>query len=201
MLTVHLMPDYLELPASLVMRSWRRCPKRKCALVNCNVPTDGYIFSIRNGLLRRRAESMAQKVQVLLVDDLDGSEATETVSFGLDGVSYEIDLSTGNAGELRKELAHYVDHARKSNAPARAAEQAGSRARESASGRSRAASRSMSAVAFPPTSWPSTRPPTSVNSWPARASADPGGCRPSRLPVPACRSYIRLTSASCPPRP
>ena len=62
---------------------------------------------------------MAQKVQVLLVDDLDGSEATETVSFGLDGVAYEIDLSTGNAGELRKELAHYVDHARKSNAPAR----------------------------------------------------------------------------------
>ena len=33
---------------------------------------------------------MAQKVQVLLVDDLDGSEATETVSFGLDGVSYEM---------------------------------------------------------------------------------------------------------------
>ena len=57
---------------------------------------------------------MAQKVQVLLVDDLDGSEATETVSFGLDGVSYEIDLSSGNAGGLRNELAHYVDHARKS---------------------------------------------------------------------------------------
>jgi hypothetical protein len=48
---------------------------------------------------------MAQKVQVLLVDDLDGSEATETVTFGLDGASYEIDLSSGNAGKLRKELA------------------------------------------------------------------------------------------------
>jgi hypothetical protein len=56
---------------------------------------------------------MAQKVQVLLVDDLDGSEATETVSFGLDGVSYEIDLSSGNAGQLRKELASYVEHGRK----------------------------------------------------------------------------------------
>lgn len=56
---------------------------------------------------------MAQKVQVLLVDDLDGSEATETVSFGLDGVSYEIDLSAGNAGQLRKELAQYVEHGRK----------------------------------------------------------------------------------------
>jgi hypothetical protein len=57
---------------------------------------------------------MAQKVQVLLVDDIDGSEATETVSFGLDGVAYEIDLSSGNAGQLRNELAQYVDHARKS---------------------------------------------------------------------------------------
>ncbi len=62
---------------------------------------------------------MAQKVQVLLVDDLDGGEATETVTFGLDGVSYEIDLSSGNAGQLRNELAQYVDHARKANAPGR----------------------------------------------------------------------------------
>jgi hypothetical protein len=58
---------------------------------------------------------MAQKVQVLLVDDLDGSEATETVAFGLDGAFYEIDLSSGNASKLRKELAHYVDHARKAS--------------------------------------------------------------------------------------
>jgi Lsr2 len=57
---------------------------------------------------------MAQKVQVLLVDDIDGSEATETVTFGLDGVGYEIDLSSGNAGGLRDELAQYVEHARKS---------------------------------------------------------------------------------------
>jgi hypothetical protein len=62
---------------------------------------------------------MAQKVQVLLVDDLDGSEATETVAFGLDGASYEIDLSTGNASKLRKELAHYVEHARKASGQTR----------------------------------------------------------------------------------
>ena len=62
---------------------------------------------------------MAQKVQVLLVDDLDGSEATETVAFGLDGASYEIDLSSGNASKLRKELAGYVEHSRKASAPAR----------------------------------------------------------------------------------
>jgi hypothetical protein len=63
---------------------------------------------------------MAQKVQVLLVDDLDGSEATETVTFGLDGAAYEIDLSTGNANKLRKELELYVEHARKATGAATA---------------------------------------------------------------------------------
>ena len=58
---------------------------------------------------------MAQKVQVLLVDDLDGGEATETVAFSLDGTTYEIDLSSDNAGKLRKEFAPYVDHARKAS--------------------------------------------------------------------------------------
>jgi hypothetical protein len=57
---------------------------------------------------------MAQKVQVLLIDDIDGGEATETVSFGLDGVAYEIDLSTGNADQLRSALAAYVESGRKS---------------------------------------------------------------------------------------
>ncbi|MPY79183.1 MAG: Lsr2 family protein [Actinophytocola sp.] len=57
---------------------------------------------------------MAQKVLVSLVDDLDGSEADETVEFGLDGVSYQIDLSTANAEELRDALAQYVEHARRS---------------------------------------------------------------------------------------
>ena len=56
---------------------------------------------------------MAQKVQVLLVDDLDGGEASETVAFSLDGTAYEIDLSSNNAGKLRKDFAQYVDHARK----------------------------------------------------------------------------------------
>jgi hypothetical protein len=58
---------------------------------------------------------MAQKVQVLLVDDLDGGEATETVAFSLDGTMYEIDLSSENAGKLRKEFGPYVDHARKAS--------------------------------------------------------------------------------------
>ncbi|GAA4927292.1 Lsr2 protein [Actinomycetospora succinea] len=57
---------------------------------------------------------MAQKVVVSLVDDLDQSEADETVEFGLDGATYEIDLSDANASALRDRLADYVAHARRS---------------------------------------------------------------------------------------
>jgi hypothetical protein len=56
---------------------------------------------------------MAQKVQVLLVDDIDGGAADETVTFALDGVSYEIDLTTEHATELRDALGTWVGHARK----------------------------------------------------------------------------------------
>ncbi len=57
---------------------------------------------------------MAQRVQVILEDDLDGSEASETVEFSLDGVNYEIDLGDGNASALRNDLARWVGHARRS---------------------------------------------------------------------------------------
>ena len=57
---------------------------------------------------------MAQRVQVLLVDDINGSEAAETVSFSLDGVSYEIDLSAANAKKLRDDVASWAGHARRS---------------------------------------------------------------------------------------
>ncbi|MGA4840959.1 histone-like nucleoid-structuring protein Lsr2 [Streptomyces sp. G45] len=56
---------------------------------------------------------MAQRVVVTLYDDIDGSEAAETVAFGLDGRSYEIDLNETNAEKLRKELAPYLKAARK----------------------------------------------------------------------------------------
>jgi hypothetical protein len=58
---------------------------------------------------------MAQRVQVQLVDDLNGEEAHETVRFGVDGTSYEIDLTTGNADRLRSTLGGYVEKARKAN--------------------------------------------------------------------------------------
>ena len=56
---------------------------------------------------------MAKRVQVMLVDDTDGKDADETVSFALDGVSYEIDLSEANADKLRDALAPYLGHARR----------------------------------------------------------------------------------------
>ncbi|MER5489767.1 histone-like nucleoid-structuring protein Lsr2 [Streptomyces sp. NPDC002454] len=56
---------------------------------------------------------MAQKVQVLLVDDLDGVEADETVTFALDGKTYEIDLTTDNADKLRGLLEPYVKGGRR----------------------------------------------------------------------------------------
>lgn len=56
---------------------------------------------------------MAQKIQTLFIDDIDGGEAEGTVRFGLDGTDYEIDLSTKNAAALRKALAKYVDAARR----------------------------------------------------------------------------------------
>jgi hypothetical protein len=57
---------------------------------------------------------MAQRVQVLLVDDIDGTAAAETVSFSLDGVSYEIDLTAAHAKKLRDDLATWVGHSRRS---------------------------------------------------------------------------------------
>jgi hypothetical protein len=56
---------------------------------------------------------MAQRVNVVLVDDIDGSDAAETVSFALDGVDYEIDLSEEHAGDLRNAVSLYVGHARR----------------------------------------------------------------------------------------
>lgn len=78
---------------------------------------------------------MAQKVQVILVDDLDGGTATETVTFALDGVSYEIDLSESNAAKLRDGFAEWVGHARKAGTS-----KSGGRSRAAApAGRSRGA--------------------------------------------------------------
>lgn len=71
---------------------------------------------------------MAQKVQVLLLDDIDGNEAAETVSFSLDGVAYEIDLNADNARAMRDAISHWIGHARRSAARAAAQRQSARRA-------------------------------------------------------------------------
>ena len=56
---------------------------------------------------------MAKQTTVILVDDLDGGEATEQVRFAVDGRSYEIDLSAANSAKLREALAPYISAARR----------------------------------------------------------------------------------------
>jgi hypothetical protein len=63
---------------------------------------------------------MAQKVSVVLEDDLTGGPAEQTVRFAFDGTDYEIDLNAKNAAALHKQLAPYIDHARRAGrAPSR----------------------------------------------------------------------------------
>ena len=62
---------------------------------------------------------MAQKTQVILIDDIDGGAAAETVEFALDGKTYSIDLSSRNAGALKKLLAPYIESGRKLSTPMR----------------------------------------------------------------------------------
>ena len=64
---------------------------------------------------------MAREVIEKVTDDLDGTQAAETVSFGLDGTSYEIDLSKKNAATFRKSLDRYVRAARRHSSPHRPA--------------------------------------------------------------------------------
>jgi hypothetical protein len=62
---------------------------------------------------------VAQKIQALFIDDLDGSAAEGAVRFGLDSTEYEIDLNAGHARELRDALARYAGAARRVGGSAR----------------------------------------------------------------------------------
>jgi hypothetical protein len=74
---------------------------------------------------------VAQKIQTLYIDDLDGSEADGTIRFGLDGTEYEIDLSAEHAQALRDALARYVQAARRAGGSARRPARGGRRASRS----------------------------------------------------------------------
>src|SRR4051794_7007473 len=86
---------------------------------------------------------MAQRVNVVLVDDIDGTDASETVTFGLDGVQYEIDLSAGHADELREAMALYIGHGRR----------AGGRKRTTGNGRPAVANRAGGPTAAEIRAW------------------------------------------------
>ncbi len=74
---------------------------------------------------------MAQKIQTLFIDDIDGGAAEGTVRFALDGTEYEIDLNAKHSEELRSALGRYVTHARKVGGTRRAGRAAGRASRAS----------------------------------------------------------------------
>src|SRR5215470_7254815 len=76
----------------------------------------------------RKEAPVAQKIQTLFIDDLDGSQAEGTVRFGLDGTEYEIDLNAGHAQALRDALARYVRAARRTGDGTRRPARGGRRA-------------------------------------------------------------------------
>jgi Lsr2 len=77
------------------------------------------IHYVRQRSDERTRAAVAQKVQTLFIDDLDGSDAEGTVRFGLDGAEYEIDLNAGHAKELRDALVRYIGAARRVSSTAR----------------------------------------------------------------------------------
>ena len=82
-----------------------------------------FSFNMENRVHPRRINekwNMAQVTEVRLVDDLDGTEADESISFALDGVALDIDLSNDNAEKLRGIFAPYIAAARRGDGqPAR----------------------------------------------------------------------------------
>ena len=75
---------------------------------------------------------MAQQIQVVLIDDLDGGPAVETLAFTVDGTSYEIDLSAANAARFKDAIAPFIGHARKASRAQGRRSRAGSRSNKSA---------------------------------------------------------------------
>lgn len=136
---------------------------------------------------------MAQKVQTLFIDDIDGGAAEGTVRFGLDGTDYEIDLSGEHNDELHKTLERYIAHARKvGGASARpavtvAGALAASTPQRFAPGRGSRALTSRSAAAYPPMSWRNTRRRQDANR--------PG--RPGIVSVSTAAAFASASLASC----
>jgi len=87
----------------------------KLSTCNQRVPSGFMIAFPYDGVSQAKEGVMAQRVEVILEDDIDGGPADETVRFALNGTSYEIDLSSEHAQALRGALSRYVEHARKAS--------------------------------------------------------------------------------------
>jgi hypothetical protein len=109
---------------------------------------------------------MAQRVVILLEDDFDGSKASETILFALDGSEYAIDLNDAHASELREAFSRFTKAARKTGGrPGRPVPVPPLPAR-SGCGRPAKVCRSTPAAASRPTSWKSTKPHTKGSAIP-----------------------------------
>src|SRR5580693_10567322 len=97
--------------------------RRGCTRVWCWI-----VYTGAPEISERNRASVAQKIQTLFIDDLDGTEAEGTVRFGLDGAEYEIDLNAEHAEALRDALARYVHAARRAGGGARRPARGGRRA-------------------------------------------------------------------------
>lgn len=106
---------------------------------------------------------MAQKVEVQLIDDLDGGQAAETITFGLDNVTYEIDLSSRNAEGMRSALEPFVSAARRTGA---------SRPSAGAGSASPAARRRTAPKAPAPATATSTAEPKAIRAWASAQGID-----------------------------
>ena len=142
-----------------------------------------------------REAGMAQKITVILEDDLDGGPADETVRFALDGAAYEIDLSTKHAKALRRKLEPFISHARKAGRGPRRRTGPSAASRERSDGiRAWAkahASRLATAGASPPASLSNTRPPAKTPD-PGWYAAESSQLHPrSASEAPTARDGIR----------
>lgn len=82
------------------------------------MPPDLYcIFTRAKGSSPLTEAGMATRITVALEDDLDGGPADETVRFTVGGTEYEIDLNKENARAFRKQLASFIEHARRVGRP------------------------------------------------------------------------------------
>ena len=138
---------------------------------------------------------MARKTQVILTDDVDGSEATQTVSFALDGVAYEIDLNDSHAEQLESSSGPGSPVAAVSEdgaLPARGAPAGATRSgpRGFVSGRGRTATRPATADASPP---PSSRPTTQPTDAPyvARLAGNSFSTLPAKMQSSSRPSWSR----------